>query len=333
MTTIYETFTAEQILAIDDPYKLFGTLTYKDELRRLQMKWHPDRNNHEKASLVSAHINELGARAENGDWGNALFVNTGKCKMVFTYKKKVETDVGEMLIGRKIVFFNLDPSNEDFYLSGIDSINSIKFPTKMMEQNFARFVPRELRKYTADKGLVLSMYKGPEQICLADLIDAKYNFNSGHVSWIVTGLYNFALFMEQAQHKMFGGLSLDSVFINPKFRSIHILGGWWFSKKLNSEMLGLPNWIIPFIPASVMKAKTASTVVDQIAIRCLALRLLGDKTMVGSSLLLDKNHKELVKFLRSAPRDTLINDYSAWLKVEKNLPIENVTTTFNDLYS
>lgn len=335
MTAHFESLTAEEILIIKSPYELFGTTNHKETARKLRQIWHPDKNSDPMASEVLIHINAMCDRADSGDWGNMLTVfdlSSDTKQYHFKYKKKTEVDVGTMYIGKKTVLFDIPSENEDLFQAGVASIQNVRYPTKMIEQNFNRFVPRDLHQYRTETGLAVTMYKNNDQICLADLLEANYGFKPGHLSWIVTGLYNFALFMEQAQHKMFGGLSLDGVFINPQFRTVHILGGWWFSQKLDKTMLGLPNWLISHIPASILTAKKASSVIDQIAIRCLALRLLGDATMVGSSLLHDKQNKTIIQFLRSSPRDSLIKDYGEWMKIEKDLPRLDVLMTFNDLY-
>lgn len=334
MTAFYETLTADQILNIKHPYELFGTTCYKQALRKLQMLWHPDRNSHEKANDVSIYINKMGIRAENGDWGNLVTIDESDNKQyIFKYKKKVEIDIGEMFIGRKMVLFRIDNENKDLYEAGIDSIQNVKYSSKMIAENFTRLVPKDIHQYSSSNGLYVTMYKGANQLCLADLVEAKFDFQPGHLSWIITGLYNFALFMEKAQHKMFGGLSLDSVFINPEFRSVHILGGWWFSQSLNKNMIALPNWIINHCSKSILSTKKATTVIDQVAIRCLALRLLGDTTMVGCSLLHNKKNAALIQFLRSSPSKSLLEDYRFWLKIENDLPKLDVLLTFNDLYT
>lgn len=335
MAAHYETLTAEEILKIKSPYELFGSKSHSGAARRLRQMWHPDRNSNPLAGEVLRHINGMVDRADAGDWGSVLTVfdlASDKRQYHFKYKKRVDADVGTMYIGKRMVLFDIPTEDEDLYRAGVAAIQGVRYPSIMIEQNFKRFIPRELHQYQSDVGLAMTVYKNQDQICLADLIAAGYEFKPGHLSWIVTGLYNFALFMEQAQHKMFGGLSLDSVFVNPQFRSVHVLGGWWFTQRVDKPMIGLPNWLVPLVPASILTAKKATSVIDQIAIRCLALRLLGDTTMVGSSLLHDKKNKEIVQFLRSSPRDTLIKDYSDWLKIEKDLPRLDVLTTFNDLY-
>lgn len=335
MTFHYETLTAEETLKIKSPYMLFGSKFHAAASRKLRQMWHPDRNDDPLAGEVLRHINELVDRADKGDWGNVLTVSdltSSKRQFNFKYRKKLEIDVGAMYIGKQTVLFDVPTENEDLYRAGVASIQGVKYPSNMIEQNFKRFIPRDLLQYRSDAGLAMTVYKNQDQLCLADLIEAGYEFKPGHLSWIITGLYNFALFMEQAQHKMFGGLSLDGIFVNPQFRTVHILGGWWFSQRINIPMVGLPNWIVSHVPASVLTAKKATTVIDQIAIRCLAMRLLGDMPMVGSSLLHDKQNKPIVQFLRSSPRETLIKDYGDWMKIEKDLPRLDVLTTFNDLY-
>jgi hypothetical protein len=331
-----EKLTAEDILKFECPMDFFGYDNIKEVQKKYNSLWHPDRNPHPLAAQVMAHVNVLTDRAERGDWGKMFtFSNTATGRMFkFRYTKSTKIDIGTMYMGKRRVVFNASKENMDLMQLGLDSILSIVYPTKILEQNFKRFVPSDVGyDESTDNGYVLLMYKGPDQICLADLIKSGFKIEPNHLTWIVSGLYNFCLFMHQTQHKMFGGLGLESIYINPIMRGVHILGGWWYATPLEKPLLALPEWLVSFLPASVLSSKTASPIIDQIAIKAIAIRLLGDPTGVGSKLhILDKKYQPLINFLRAPCQSSLIKDYSSWLKVESKLASESIPVTFDTLY-
>lgn len=337
--------TASEILKITDSYDLFGSLKIpesmakadaKEKYRRLAIEWHSDRNHSSNADQVMAHINALYNKWLAGDYGNFIKIeeNNGARRVFhFRYKKSRKTDVGDMYIGKKTVVFRVSEDNMDLFHSAANAIQSIRFPTKMLESNFNRLTPKKLEVYETNNGGFISVYKGSDQINLADILEAKVNVEPGHLTWILEGVYNFVLLMHQVQNKMFGGLESDSVFVNPLYRTVHILGGWWFSEMLNGTLKTLPNWIIPLLPNETIKAKKAVPAIDQIAIKALGIRLLGDETMVGSKLLkIEKKYQPLIYFLRSPQSGSTIKDYGEWRMVIKDLPRLDLPITFNDIY-
>lgn len=331
--------TAAEILKITDSYDLFGNATEadaKEKYRRLALEWHSDRNSGPDASQVMAHINSLYDKWQVGDYGKVLKIEEksgAKRTFHFKFQKSRETDVGEMYIGKKMVMFRISEDNLDLFHSAVTAIKSIRFPTKMLEANFNRLTPKELKAYETDNGGFISVYKGSDQVNLADVLEAKVEIEPGHLTWILEGVYNFVLLMHQVQNKMFGGLEPDAIFINPLFRTVHVLGGWWFTDTLNGALKALPNWIIPILPNSIIKAKKAAPAIDQIAVKTLGVKLLGDDTMVGSKLLrMGKKYQPLVSFLRSPHSENTIKDYGEWSKIIKELPRLDLPITFNDIY-
>ncbi len=331
--------TALEILKITDSYDLFGKLSEleaKEKYRRLSFEWHADRNHNLNADEVMAHINFLYDKWLSGDFGKVLKIEeSGGAKRTFhfKYQKFRETDVGEMYIGKKMVVFKVSEDNLDLFRSAIHAIQSIRFPTKMLESNFNRLVPKELKFYETAKDGFISVYKGLDQINLTDILEANIEIEPGHLTWILEGIYNFVLLMHQVQNKMFGGLETDAVFINPRFRTVHVLGGWWFTDTLNGTLKALPNWIITLLPNHIIKAKKSVPVIDQIAVKALGIKLLGDNTMVGSKLLkMNKKYHPLISFLRSPQSENTIKDYGEWIKIIKDLPRLDLSITYNDIY-
>ena len=333
----YEKLSAVEILAIKNPYDLFkndNADSWKTIIRIFQAKWHPDRNSDPLSTQVMAHINLLYQRIQSGDYGNVLMFTSdelNKRKFFFKYKKEVEVDIGKMYIGRKMVLFCITPDNSDLYDKAIENILSIHFPTKMMEAGFTRMVPKELKKYgKTDKGYIFTIYKGENQVRLADIIS---KIDPTHLPWILDGVYSFALLMNQAQSKVFGDISIESIFINPTFRTVHVLSGWWFSTQIGKPLSAFPNWIVPILPKSIVDKGVSDTRIDQYAVKALGIRLLGDETLIGSKLLtMDAKWRPLVGFLRSSPLASTLKDYSEWNKIKKDLSSTELKVSFDEVY-
>jgi hypothetical protein len=332
-----EKLTAEEILKLESPLDLIHGHTIKEAQMQYNKIWHPDRNKHPLASQVMAHVNVLIDRAGKGDWGE-LFTFTNSSSGLdfrFRYTKSTNIDIGKMYMGKRRVVFNTAKDDSDLLKSAHKSLLSIVYPSKILEQNFKRFIPREVGLgHSPDGCSVLFMYKGPEQICLADLLESGFKIEPKHLSWIIDGLYNFSLFMHQTQNKIFGGLGLDSIYINPMMRGVHILGGWWYTTHINQTLEALPGWILCHLPNSVIREKIAVPTIDQVAIKVIGCQLLGDTTGTGSMLYkLNKTHQSLIHFLRSPPHSTLIKDYASWKKIERDLSSESIPITFDKLYT
>lgn len=331
--------TAAEILAIDSPYDLFRSNNAKEWthiVRSLQSKWHPDSNGDPSANQVMAHINLLFSRIERGDLGKVFAFKElhGSREFFFKFKKEIPIDVGQMYIGKKMVAFCLQNDCADLYERAVEAIAGIRFPSKMLEAGFNRLVPKDLKRYgKTDKGYVFTVYKGPEQISLKDLLDAGHVLSPEHLTWTLNRLYHFALLMHQVQNKMLGGIDETSMFVNPQFKTVHVLGGWWCATPLNTKIIALPNSILPFVPSRVVNDGKSTTVVDQIAIKTLGIKALGDRTGVGSKLLmLEKKYHPIVAFLRSPVKATTLQDYSEWMKVTQDLSRGDLKVTFEDVY-
>lgn len=332
--------TAIEILAIKNPYDLFKSNkeeTWHNIIRSLQSKWHPDRNTDQLSGKVMTHINYLYERIQKGDLGQILIINevsSPNRQWSFKYKSEIDIDIGKMYIGQKMVLFCIDEANRDLYEKAIQSIRSIRFPSKMMEAGFTRLVPKELKSYgLTDKGYVFTVYKGSDQINLGSILKSGICIKPEHLTWIIDRLYQFVLLMHKIQNKIFGSLDEWSIFINPKFRTIHILGGWWCAEHIGSKLVVLPNSIAAIVPDSVLNIGNAETIIDQLSIKNLGIRLLGDLTGVGSKLLtLDKKYQPMVSFLRSNPNSSSLKDFSEWSYAVNDVSRCDLKITFNDIY-
>lgn len=326
-----ETLTAEDILEIKRPSKLFGSKDHaKDMFRRLTGLWHPDRNKNSRAEEVMIYINTLFKQSK--DVLVLCFEDVkSKRSFRFKYKKRVETDLGEMFIGNERILHRVSKDNKVLFERGVQSLSSIVYPSKMMEDNFKRFIPKNVDTFETEEDYILTFYKNKDQVRLYDIIQQGIYLDENHLSWIITGLFNFSLFMQRSQNKIFCGLDVESVFINNQFKSVHILDGWWFVTPLNGKLSFLPGKRIAQLPSTIINTKKAISSIDPLTIRYVAFNLLGDETGIGSRFIKDPR-KELIRFLRSAPKENILDDYADWLKIEKTLQKIPLPISTEDFY-
>ena len=65
------------------------------------------------------------------------------------------------------------------------------------------------------------------------------------------------------------GIDLDTCFINCKYHTISIYGGWWFATKIGAHMLGTTKSIFNIMPPKVKANKISNTLTDTESIKLL----------------------------------------------------------------
>ena len=322
------TLTADQILAIpkDQPEKLFSQTDFHAEYKRFMKIWHPDRNGDPSADKVSARIGQLFVSAEKknfeNNWvldGELIFTASSK-KYKFKYLKMHTTDVGKMYIGHKNVAFVFDKLNNDLFTSSHRLIDGIKFQSPKFKEEFERFLPTSsYRKFNADIGSILFMDKTPDVVSLRDLIDfmPDKKLHPKHVAWIVSSTINVLAFLEHS-NVCHNAITTESIFVSPKYHSIFMLGGWWFSTKSSDRIVAIPNKLRTIIPKEVLVDKRSDPLYDLYGLKAMAIECLGDPSLIGSKLLMDKNiPKPLIHWLRTPPANSAKKEYTVWTNVLK----------------
>lgn len=322
------TLTAEQILAIpkDTPEKLFSQSNFRAEYKRFMKIWHPDRNDNPKADQVCARLGQLFAAAEDknfdNNWvldGELAFVAADK-KYKLKYLKMHTTDVGKMYIGHKNIAYVFDKLNNDLFISSHRLIDSIKFPNTKFKDEFDRFLPSgSYRKFNADIGPVLLIDKTPDVVSLRDLIDfmPDKKLHPKHVAWIISSTINILAFLEHAKI-CHNAITTESVFVSPKYHSIVLLGGWWFSTRTHDKLVAIPNKLRNVIPKEVLVDKQSNTLYDLYGLKAMAIECLGDPSLIGSKLLMNKDiPKPLIHWLRTPPANSAKKEYAVWSNVLK----------------
>lgn len=339
---------AEEILKIDmnTPEKLFSRDNYSYEIDKLRLKWHPDRNASPLANDVFTRIMELAETAKgkiatdtwSGRASVKFTVKSGKTYR-FSYLKFRPFELGRMYIGNKYVAYIIDGENKDLFDNGIKAIKGIKYPQPKFKEEFKKLMPEIVQAEESDIGYVLVLKKPKDAVLLEDLIDFLPNkiLPPKHTAWVVSSMYNIAMFLDHT------GISHNSilastVFVNPNEHTCYLLGGWWYSVKTGTKLKAIPSELTKVLPKELFDDKIANTCYDRQSIKAMAVKCLGDPSLIGSKLLFDKDlPKPMVNWVRSASRGTALEEYNGWGEALKSSygkrKFTKFTTNISQLYS
>lgn len=322
-------FSAEEILQIDinSPEKLFSRDAFDVEFKRLRKKWHTDYNSNPKAKDVFIHLMALAETAQgriatntwNGQASLKYTVTSGKT-FRFSYRKFRTFELGRMYIGQKYVIYVIDGENKDLYDNGIKAIKGIKYPNDKFKTEFKKLLPDVVQSEETDIGYVLVIKKPKDAVLLQDLLDFLPDniLPSKHTAWVVSSMYNIAMFFNHIgiTHN---SILASTIFVNPKEHTCYLLGGWWYSVKENTKLKAMPSELTKILPAELFADKTSNTSYDRQSIKALAVRCLGDSTLMGSKLLFNKEiPKAMVTWIRTPSKTSAFEEYSGWIKSLEN---------------
>lgn len=341
------TLSAKEILKIDkiNPEKIFSVDIYQLQFRRMRSHWHPDKSSDPQAEEVFKLLMDMGEIAEeriaSNTWktkANLLYKTADGKTLRFFYRAFRSFELGKMYIGDTKVVYVLDDEYGQYYKNGIRAINDIKYKDAKLKKVFEPSMPKVVRQDKTDIGYVVVVEKPKGMILLQDLIDYLPNktLPPKHTAWVVSRLYNVAAFLE-LNGICHNSILPTTVFVNPEEHAIAVLGGWWYSTKAESKLKAVPAELIKVLPKEVFKEKKSKTSYDRLAIKGVGIGCLGDSTLIGSRLLMDKDiPKPFLTWLRSPSSANAIKEYEGW---DKTLEISfgkkkfiKLDVNINDVY-
>lgn len=326
MISGFEKITADEILKISSshPEKLFWGVDTLDELkksyRKLSSLWHPDKSleNKEVRGKVFSHINHLyefaNKKFENDVWNQGLAVVfetiEGK-KFQLKYLKQSNFDLGTYFVADTCVVWLFSKENEDLAENFLESLKQIKYANKKMQEEMQKYIPVIQKTFKTKDGFGIVIEKNSDFLCLKDVWEYEKNkMPSRHVAWILSNCYHLACFFEYNQ-LMYGGFSMENIYINPKTHAVCLLGGWWSTHANNCALKALSSQAFDVAPIEMLNDKKALTKLDLEMIRLLGRKLLGDTH--GFSLQKDKDiPAKLIQWLRDTAKFKAFKEYEIW---------------------
>jgi hypothetical protein len=128
----------------------------------------------------------------------------------------------------------------------------------------------------------------------------------------LSSIYNISCYLK-CFNICHNAISANNCFVSPKYHSVMLLGGWWYSCRKDDNIVALPKVSFKTCPPDILNTKIADHRLDLLLIRQLGIYCLGDDT--GMDLLTRKDvPKSLTVFLRSSSSGDALKDYSYWQK-------------------
>ena len=193
--------------------------------------------------------------------------------------------------------------HKKFFDNAVSQIKGLRYANKKMEEEMSRFMPHILYALSLDDGRFCLVLNKPEDVFL--LSDIKDFFGGSlpdrHVAWIMSRLSNLCCYFSYVgiAHN---GLTMQNCFICPSKHSILPLGGWWYTQKIGSKMLGVPSAVYDIMPIKAKSEKLSDIITD-----LESSKLIGRQLSDISSL-----PKPFQSFLNSGSAHDAIEEFNRW---------------------
>lgn len=162
----------------------------------------------------------------------------------------------------------------------LEGIRKLSYP-EAAGKDLTKSFPHIKAKFELNDGRHLLAFEKPEN---SYPLFAFGNLRPKHVAWIVSRMENFCCVFEYSGI-VHGGLSTDTIYINPKTHEAFLYGGWWKAKYKTSF--------------------NSST--DLMEVRKISRKLLGEFINEAPQLFID--------FMNSKPANDAYEDFSNWDRV------------------
>ena len=315
--------TAEQILSLSKCGDLFPNNidAAKTKYKQLAKEWHPDSNKNPKAVDVFQKITELYNKAlellEQGTWEKTNYIliskNNGK-KIALNYDTVFDFELGTCYVTKTKIVYILGSDKKKYFDNAIARIKSLKYADKKMEETLKRCMPKIYQTFQTNSGeYVIVLDKTEDVYPLKSVFEYFDNkISDRHVAWIMSRLYNISCFLKY-NDIVHNGININNCFVSPKYHSILLLGGWWYTTKEKEKMIGTTKDIFSIMSVVTKGDKKSSYLTDLESVKLLGRQLLGETNC--RKLALDTSiPKAFINFLISGSSDDAFKEYAKWDK-------------------
>ena len=319
--------TAEQILSINKCGDLFphNIDAVKSKYKELVKEWHPDSNTNPKAVDVFQKITELYNKAlellEQGTWEKTNYILISKYngkKIALNYDTVFDFELGTCYVTKTKVVYILDNDKKKYFDNAIARIKSLKYSDKKMEETLSRCMPKIYQTFQTNNGeYVIVLDKSEDVFPLKSVFEYFGNkITDRHVAWIMSRLCNITCYLKY-NGIVHNGININNCFVSPKFHSIFLLSGWWYTTKENEKMIGTTKDIFSIMSVTAKGSKKSSYLTDLESVKLLGRQLLGETNC--RKLVLDSTiPKPFTNFLVSGSGNDPYKEYEKWDKALDN---------------
>lgn len=336
--------TAEKILSAKKCGDLFSKADKKavqQEYRELAKRFHPDICDRPDAEEVFKHLCGLYERAmdliSRGDWeeSNVLLlrepVSRSRSSNYLIYRipylKAHSFELGAMYVGDRTVTYILESRYASFYKNAIEQIQKLKYSDNRLESEFKRYMPQldHMFKDSVTGSCCIILQKEPDVYALLDILDYYGGtLPDKHAAWIISRLCNLCCFFQHTRI-VHNGLTIGDIFISPKTHAVFPFGGWWYTKREDDKIIGVPKEVYDVMPLSVRTSKKASHKTDLEAVKLIGRNIFKP----------EETPKAIIDFLNSGGSDAF-EEFQKWnLALEKAYGkphFVNMKVTKSDIY-
>ena len=306
----------EKILKIEKAGDLFDRdiNLCKKKYKELVKVYHPDVSGDTK---VFEHITFLYKKAidllNKGLWEKSKYVEfkTEKNKTIMIeYQDLFLFELGTCYICRTHIIYILKSDKEKYYKNYIEKINDLKYENKDMREIFERCMPNIQSHGKLKTGeFYIVLRKTDDVYPLRNILFALKEIPDRHIAWMISRLSSIACFI-QYNHIVHNGINIENCFVSPKYHSILLLGGWWYSVNENEKLIGTTKEIYNVMPSKQKNEKTANIETDLESIKLIGRKLTGNENY--QSIIHKNIPKPIIDFLIKGSSKSAFTEMEEW---------------------
>jgi hypothetical protein len=285
--------------------------------RSLAKKWHPDLSRDPLASKVLAHLTLLRDAlikrrpATAPVMSERLYMGADGVGIRFKYLRLRAGEVGDILIGRKSIAYEMPADFADVAENEKAMIAGIRFADDGMKAQMQHFLPKLEKTVVAGDKVVSILTRPADCVLLSDLVDHfGGRIPAEHVAWLISSLANMCCYLDwlKVSH---GAISPTTVLVCPERHSVILLGGWGFATRYGAAPLAVPERTLSKAPTLAVEGSVGEGKTDLLLVRATAQDALGSSG--GGGLMTDKGVPESVaRWLLLPPKGGASADYESW---------------------
>jgi len=198
-------------------------------------------------------------------------------KIIIDYMFYAREDGVPFYVAKSSVIYIFNPEDSAKVEKMTGAISRLEYPSADI-RNLTKYFPTVKSRMVLEDGRILVAVSKPENVYP---LFAFGNLRPKHVAWIVSRMENFCCLFEY-NGIVQEGISLNSVFINPRTHEAYLYGNWWMARAKKNER-------------------------DQADLK--ALRVVADRLMGEYK---EEAPQEFIDFIQNAPAEDAYTDFELW---------------------
>lgn len=241
----------------------------KQTYKKLARKYHPDVSKEPKAIEYFQHITSLYEEAlskiERGIWDevDVLELKSDGKRYILKYLREHDFELGKIYIGRQHIIYLLDSKHEKYFKQYKSVLSEIHYADSGMKKEFERYMPNISASFKTEDGkYCIVLKKEQNEFLLSDFFEYfGHDLDPKHIAWITSRLLNLSCFLNY-NNLVYYGFTPNNLLVNVEMHGIKLLGGWWYTVKKGSKLIGVSTDIYNLMSLSEKSEKVAKSVTD-----------------------------------------------------------------------